>query len=509
MEGTAVDMAGLPDRIGPYRPLRRLGAGGMGTVYFAHPPGEMPVAVKVLHPEFASDAVHRRRFAREVATLTKISGPYLLELTAADAQADRPWLATPYVAGSTLTEHVQAQGSLTGTSLVTFAAATAHALICIHRAGVAHRDLKPTNVILAADGPRVVDFGIAHHLDATAVTATRMTTGTPGWMAPEQLERAATTTASDLFAWGLLTAYAATGQHPFGAPLGIEYRIVAGAPKLVGIPGQLADLVAAALAKDPGARPSAAELASRAAALNGAAGAAAFPTLTDARTAILPPLPAALWAPPTAMSEHGPDFASAATETVAATGQTETDPRVRVLAALEDIETLREQAVRTSERLARSLTSRDSGYAEAVALRSFIAVHGSSARLVALALSGGDEARGVNFLYSLLENSPQRATQAITYFRGTGASVLKRTGYQGNVLGLARQLITITYDALPAITDYMARHNPDFPELPDTLRRPWQNAAAAAQQSTAAPQQAATATPPPAARRRRARWWRA
>ncbi|MCX5345772.1 serine/threonine-protein kinase [Streptomyces atratus] len=293
METPAVGEAELPDRIGPYRPLRRLGAGGMGTVYYAHPPGGEPLAVKVLHPEFRADPVHRRRFAREVVTLTKISGPYLLELAAADAQADRPWLATPYAAGSTLAEHVEAHGPLTDVSLTTFAAATAHALACIHRAGVAHRDLKPSNVILAADGPRVVDFGIAHHLDATAVTATRTTTGTPGWMAPEQLEHAATGNASDLFAWGILIAYAATGQHPFGAPTGIEYRITTAEPVLDGLPAALRRLVGTALAKDPAARPPAAELATQAAALNGPAGAAAFPTLINDRTVVLPPLPAA------------------------------------------------------------------------------------------------------------------------------------------------------------------------------------------------------------------------
>ncbi|MGW6898851.1 protein kinase domain-containing protein [Streptomyces sp. NPDC054919] len=501
-----MDTAELPDRIGPYRPVRRLGAGGMGTVYFAYPPGGMPVAVKVLHAEFAADAVHRRRFAREVATLTKISGPYLLELTAADAQADRPWLATPYVAGSTLAEHVQAHGPLTGTSLATFAAATAHALTCIHRAGVAHRDLKPTNVILAADGPRVVDFGIAHHLDATAVTATRMTTGTPGWMAPEQLEHAATTTASDLFAWGLLTAYAATGQHPFGAPIGIEYRIVAAEPELDGVPAQLAALVAAALAKDPAARPPAAELASQAAALNGPAGAAAFPTLTDARTTLLPPLPATLWAPPTAVCEPGPDISSAAT-VIGTAVPAAADPRARLLAALEEIETLKEEATRTSERLAGSFTVRDSGYAEATALQFFIGMHIPAARLAARALSGDSDAQSVRLLHRLLQNNPQKAAEAITYFRGPGASVLERTGYQGNALDLAHRLITITHDALPTIAEHIARHDTDFPELPDALRRTWQNAATTSRPSTAALQQPAT-PPRPAAGRRRMRWWR-
>ncbi|MEU7289115.1 serine/threonine-protein kinase [Streptomyces flaveolus] len=497
MEDVAVDSHGLPDRIGPYRPLRRLGAGGMGTVYFAHPPGGTPVAVKVLHPEFAADAVHRRRFAREVATLTKISGPYLLELTAADAQAERPWLATPYVAGSTLAEHVQNHGPLTGASLATFAAATAHALTCIHRAGVAHRDLKPTNVILAADGPRVVDFGIAHHLDATAVTATRLTTGTPGWMAPEQLERATTGTASDLFAWGLLTAYAATGRHPFGPPTGIEFRIVAAEPTLDGIPDQLATLVAAALTKTPATRPSAVALASQAAALNGPAGTAAFPTLTNAPITPPTPLPATLWAPPTAVSEPSPAISTATTATA-------TDPRARLLACLEEIHTL-EEARESSARLARSLTVRDIGYSQASTLRFFIGTHVTTVGGAILYLKWGNDEKVAQQLHTLLRNNPHKAVEAITYFRGPGAGVLNKTGYQGNVLDLTSRLITITYDALPAFADHIARHDTDFPHLPDTLRRTWQNAAATARQATGAPPPPATA---PTAGRRRMRWWR-
>jgi serine/threonine protein kinase len=355
----------------------------------------------------------------------------------------------------------------------------------------------------------VVDFGIAHHLDATAVTATRMTTGTPGWMAPEQLERATTTTASDLFAWGLLTAYAATGWHPFGAPIGIEYRIVAAEPELGGVPAQLADLVVAALAKDPAARPPAAELASRAAALNGPAGAAAFPTLTDARTALLPALPATLWAPPTAVSEPAPDISSAPTAVVTAAALAATDPRARLLAALEEIETLREESIRTSERLARSLTARDSGYAEATALKFFIGMHMPTAHLAALCLSGDNDVQSAHFLHKLLQNDPQKAAEAITYFRGPGASVLEQTGYQGNALDLAHRLITITQDALPVIADHIARHDPDFPELPDALRRTWQNATNAARRSTAALRQPATPPPRPTVGRRRMLWWRA
>jgi serine/threonine protein kinase len=174
----------LPDRIGPYKPLRRIGAGGMGTVYFAyHPATGAPTAVKALRADYATDASYRARFTREVTVLRKVSGPYLVPLTDADTHGDLPWLAMPYVTGNTLHQHIQSHGPLQGSNLITFAAAVAHALSCIHMAGVAHRDLKPTNVILAVDGPRVVDFGIAHHLDATAITATSTSPGTPGWMA--------------------------------------------------------------------------------------------------------------------------------------------------------------------------------------------------------------------------------------------------------------------------------------------------------------------------------------
>ncbi|GAA2453882.1 serine/threonine-protein kinase [Streptomyces macrosporus] len=270
----------LPDHIGPYRPTRRIGAGGMGTVYHAtDPAGGRPVAVKALHREFAADTAHRARFRREVDTLRKVTGPYLVPFVAADPDAPVPWLATAYVHGNTLHEHVREHGALTGNNLLTFAAAVAHALACIHAADVAHRDLKPTNVILAADGPRVLDFGIAHHLDATAVTATSVTTGTPGWMAPEQFSHGTTTPACDIFVWGVLVAYAAAAVHPFGTPTGITHRITTAEPSLEGLPEALLPLVTEALHKAPERRPSAADLAERAAALHGPDGTDAFPTL--------------------------------------------------------------------------------------------------------------------------------------------------------------------------------------------------------------------------------------
>ncbi|MFF3935895.1 serine/threonine protein kinase [Streptomyces phaeofaciens] len=275
----------LPAHIGPYRPTRHLGTGGMGTVYYAtDPDAGTPLAVKVLHRDFAGDPAHRARFRRETTTLRKITGPYLVPLVDADPDAPLPWLATAYVHGNTLHQHVRDAGAMRQDKLITFAAAVAHALACIHDAGVAHRDLKPTNVLLAADGPRVVDFGIAHHLDSTAITATSVTTGTPGWMAPEQLTDGTTLPAGDIFAWGLLVAYAAAAVHPFGAPTGITHRIVSAEPALTGLPEALVSLVREALAKEPGRRPSAADLAERTAAVYGPTGTAVFPTVSYTRS---------------------------------------------------------------------------------------------------------------------------------------------------------------------------------------------------------------------------------
>lgn len=275
----------IPERIGPYQPTRHLGSGGMGSVYYAtDPDGGPALALKVLHQDFAADPAHRARFRRETTMLRRVTGPYLVPLVDADPDAPLPWLATAYVHGNTLHQHVRGTGPMRSDNLLTFAAAVAHALACIHDAGVAHRDLKPTNVLLAADGPRVVDFGIAHHLDATAITATSVTTGTPGWMAPEQLTDGTTLPACDIFAWGMLVAYAAAASHPFGAPTGITHRIVSAEPSLQGVPDVLLPLVRHALHKEPGQRPSAAEIAERSAAVYGPTGTAVFPTVSYTRS---------------------------------------------------------------------------------------------------------------------------------------------------------------------------------------------------------------------------------
>ncbi|WP_328444694.1 serine/threonine protein kinase [Streptomyces sp. NBC_00386] len=255
--------AGDPSRIGPYRIVGRLGAGGMGTVHAGVASDGTRVAVKVIQPSQAQEPEFRARFRREVDMSSRVTGPYLVPLLTADANAAQPWLATEYVAGPTLHEHVLAQGRVAGPSLYAFAAATAQALAAVHAVGVVHRDVKPQNVILTPSGPRVLDFGIAHGDDDTRVTRPGATTGTPGWIGPEQYRTGAAGSESDVFAWGALVAYAATGKSPFGtgAPDVVAFRVMSGEPDLGGVPAPLREIVLRALAKEPGDRPSAADAA--------------------------------------------------------------------------------------------------------------------------------------------------------------------------------------------------------------------------------------------------------
>ncbi|MEV6651737.1 serine/threonine-protein kinase [Streptomyces sp. NPDC051219] len=253
---------GDPGRVGPYRIIGRLGAGGMGTVYAALGPEGRRVALKLIHPAQADDDEFRARFRREVELSRRVSGPCLVPLLAADTDAATPWLATEYVPGPTVGQHITTDGPLTGAHLYALAAGTAAALTAIHEAGVVHRDVKPANVILAPYGPRVLDFGIAHALDGTSVTRTGVMTGTAGWISPEYYRTGAAGTAGDVFAWGALIAYAATGRLPFGtgAPDVVAFRVMSGEPDITGMPDDLLALVTSALAKEPRDRPTAATL---------------------------------------------------------------------------------------------------------------------------------------------------------------------------------------------------------------------------------------------------------
>ncbi|MGX1541688.1 protein kinase domain-containing protein [Streptomyces adustus] len=250
--------AGDPATVGGYRLSARLGAGGMGKVYLSYTPGGRAVAIKVIRPEFSEDPEFRRRFKQEVDAAQRVQGLYTAPVIDADPDGPRPWLATAYVPGPSLADAVAAHGPLPVPTVLLLVAGIAEALHVIHRAGIVHRDLKPSNVLLASDGPRVIDFGIARAADATALTGSGVTVGTPSFMAPEQAAGREITAATDVFALGQVAAYAALGTPAFGEGTGhgVLYRIVHEEPDLSALPEGTRELVTRCLAKDPAARPS-------------------------------------------------------------------------------------------------------------------------------------------------------------------------------------------------------------------------------------------------------------
>ncbi|MFJ2263751.1 bifunctional serine/threonine-protein kinase/ABC transporter substrate-binding protein [Streptomyces sp. NPDC087844] len=251
-------------RIGEFTVQRRLGAGGMGVVYLARSTAGRQVALKVIRPEYAEEPHFRARFRHEVAAARKVSGAFTASVVDADPDGDPPWLATQYVAGGSLETRVRSVGPLSVTEIAGLAGQLAEALRDIHRQGIVHRDLKPANVLLADDGVRVIDFGIARSVDQSrALTRSGAMVGTAAFMAPEQLDTAhALSPATDVFALGSVLAFAALGRSPFedpGAagvePIAVAFAVVHKKPDLTGLPAALRGLVTRCLAKDPTRRP--------------------------------------------------------------------------------------------------------------------------------------------------------------------------------------------------------------------------------------------------------------
>ncbi|MCX4818604.1 serine/threonine protein kinase [Streptomyces sp. NBC_01142] len=265
---------GEPQTIGAYRLLGRLGAGGMGRVYLGRSAGGRTVAVKVVHPHFALDEEFRARFRREVQAARRVGGEWTAPVLDADPEAPVPWVATGYVAGPSLSRAVAEHGPLPTSAVRVLGAGLAEALAAVHGLELVHRDVKPSNVLLTLDGPRLIDFGIARAWGSprtefgggtASLTSTGVSVGSPGYMSPEQILGRSITGAADVFSLGAVLAYAATGEAPFpgDSSAALLYKVVHEEPELGSLEGDLRELVAACLAKSPDARPAPGEIAGR------------------------------------------------------------------------------------------------------------------------------------------------------------------------------------------------------------------------------------------------------
>ncbi|MFJ2569122.1 MULTISPECIES: serine/threonine-protein kinase [Streptomyces] len=254
---------GDPAEIGGYPLEARLGSGGMGTVFLARTSSGRPVAIKLIHQQFAGDDEFRIRFRQEVAAARRVSGAFTAAVVDAAPEAEQPWMATTYIEGPTLAQYIARKGPLDGAELRRLAIGLAEALRDIHRVGVVHRDLKPSNVVLSPEGPRVIDFGISRAVDQQTLTMTGRVIGTPPFMSPEQLQAPrGVGPRSDVFSLGTLLVYSATGRGPFDAdsPYMSAYQVVHEEPSLDAVPVALRAVVEPCLDKEPEGRPSADEL---------------------------------------------------------------------------------------------------------------------------------------------------------------------------------------------------------------------------------------------------------
>ncbi|WP_430785170.1 serine/threonine-protein kinase [Actinoplanes sp. G11-F43] len=257
---------GDPGTVGDYRVVGRLGSGGMGSVFLGQAADGRRVAIKVGRPEHMDEAEFRGRFRSEVTRSRQVPPRATAAVLDADPDHDPPYLVVEYVDGPNLAALIRERGPLDTTGLHRAAVGLAGALTAIHGAGVIHRDLKPDNVLVAADGIKVIDFGIAQAFEATSRhTKPDRLVGTITYMAPERFDPAGArplTAAADVFAWGAVVAFAATGRTPFAgdSASAIATRILSGTPDLAGLPGWVRPLIGRALVRDPSRRPTAREL---------------------------------------------------------------------------------------------------------------------------------------------------------------------------------------------------------------------------------------------------------
>ncbi|MDP4503032.1 serine/threonine-protein kinase [Nonomuraea turcica] len=260
--GKAAMNTQAPERLGPYRLVRKIGEGGMGVVHLGLDGEGREVAIKVLHPHVAADLKARDRLTREVETMRRVRSPFVAEVIDAELVGGQPYVVTRFAPGRTLEDTVLTDGALTAREVIKLAQGLCRALVAIHAAEVIHRDFKPSNVMLVDGEPLVIDFGIAHLVNATRLTQTGMFVGTPGYLAPEIIRDTDITQAADVHALASTVFFAATGAPPFGTGTfeAVCFNIMEGRAQLDKAPAWLRHWLSRALQVDPAARPGAQEL---------------------------------------------------------------------------------------------------------------------------------------------------------------------------------------------------------------------------------------------------------
>ncbi|WP_234421811.1 serine/threonine protein kinase [Streptomyces sp. CB00316] len=255
-----------PREVAGYRLLARIGEGGMGRVYLSRTRGNQPVALKVIRREYAQDEEFRRRFEQEATSARRVRGYHIVPVVDHDTTGPQPWLATTYVPGLALDQLLTGHGTLPLTTVLQLTGCAAEALHAVHKAGVIHRDMKPSNILIGSEGPWIIDFGIARAADATQLTRSGGLIGTPQFMSPEHAGGQDLTPATDVFSLGLIAAVAATGRHPYGdaGAITLATKIAnseSRPPDLTAYPEPLRAVLERTLAADATARPTPSELA--------------------------------------------------------------------------------------------------------------------------------------------------------------------------------------------------------------------------------------------------------
>lgn len=264
--------------IGGYRLEQLLGEGGMGLVFLAQRADDgKKVALKVMKAEFAADETHRQRFLHEARAAAGVQHENLVPIYEAGEVDGRDFLAVAYVHGPTLGERIVREGTLSVEELVILTAGVASGLQALHDAGIVHRDIKSSNVLLDGETPLLTDFGLAKGAGYTVLTRPGQVMGTLEYLAPELIRGDPATPASDVYAFGCLAYECVAGKTPFGDRSLFEVGIAhldeepadPGAGR-EGWPAVVSAAVLEALRKEPAERPASttayAELLARAAA---------------------------------------------------------------------------------------------------------------------------------------------------------------------------------------------------------------------------------------------------